>query len=226
MLTANRILPAVLTVGSSVRNLLTDDPNDLRLVTAEELQRRGTYDEATDSLIFIPKFERPTHESQYEKTHLGEALHETYRVLKPFVEAHPHGPAPRVVIISDGFPEERVYDARTEAERLKSLKTSDGPVFVMAIHTHPDAGDPKMFFKSPDFVKDRRVRNLARLMTDLASPITPAMQRILAEQYDIHKSEPGAKAIAINVSPDDIEGGLSIARLANFGTMGTIGASQ
>jgi serine/threonine protein kinase len=121
-------------------------------------------------------------------TPLDEALDMTYDIVTDWIRTHKNSYPPTVINITDG----ETPDCRTEAEKIKSLTTSDGNVLLFNCHISDAAEATSILFPAFPDDEDKLPNDFAAMLCEMSS-VLPAKIRQIArdEGFDIPEQARG-----------------------------------
>lgn len=142
-------------------------------------------------------------------TPMAQAFSEAYKGAKEFINSHPDSFPPIVINVTDGEPSD-FGSAKTEAEKLLSLETSDGKLLLFNIHiSNGRAGRIELPSDDSSFGGDHYANFLFEISSILPEPM------VVAAKNQGFQIKPNMRGFMANA---DAEG------LIKFLTFGTIGA--
>jgi len=197
---------AVVGYGSSVGTLFNEKTSKLAEVDEfVTLKRRvsdgagGSYDEDYTLQVFL----KPIASGG---TPMAEAFQEAYVVAEQFIQSNPDSFPPVVINITDGEPNS-FPEAKSEAERLKHLSTSDGNLLLLNAHIANESG---IEIKLPNTKGAIEGNQHASFLFDTSSVLPdPLAESAKAAGFNV---QDGAKGFVFNADAE------TLVRFLNFGS--------
>lgn len=172
----------------------------------------------TDHYKPKPLFDTQTEAKPQYQTRTDRAFDAVTNVVKKWVEAHPGSttPAPIVIHITDGHPEEKgipqdkmIADCKEAAKRLTDVGTADGKTILINIHISPDNMEPLIFPTTAPAHDPKHPER--RFLFDISTEFVPEQVKS-AKQIGLEAGE-GSRFMASNVSKPS-----ELLRLIEFGS--------
>ena len=125
---------------------------------------------------------------------MSAAINHCGAIVAPWVQSHPESFPPVVVNVSDGAATDG--DPGVWAERLRLLRTDDGPVLLFNVNVSSLSADPVCFPSNEEDLRDEFARDLFRM----SSPLPPFMGDLArARGYAV---DGGARGFVFNADLD------------------------
>jgi hypothetical protein len=199
--------------GSEIQSILPGADEETHLAWIDEVYKKplriedrirnesdgedGTVEISVKFPVWVDPFARG-------RTPMRQVIEIAYNILSQWVLEHPDSYPPTVINLTDG----QSNDGRVAvaAENLRSLKTNDGNVLLLTLHTSSHPFDQPVLFPSsveemPDFS--------SRSMFDMSSPLPENLRRA-AEEILGTPMDKTARGIVYNADISGIVQGLEI----------------
>ena len=173
---------------------------------AIEIDNPSDFLQPVSALEQMPLPEDPSEIRQWVKARAGggtpmkEAFEIAYGVLEKWTGEHPDSPRPTVINVTDGQANDLV-GTQAEAEKLRSMKTADGEVFVFNIHISENKSTSVVLpteaaMQKMDLGRESEFANgLFKMSSELTNEMVTLAETVFPGK---DQPKPGAKGFAFN----------------------------